>query len=810
VRATNNLWPAACATSLRLAAFLPRSLDFLAMRLTLRTLLAYMDDILEPADHEELEKRIEGSDFAHDLIHRTRDTMRRLRLTAPAVKGEGMGLDPNTVAEYLDNTLPADQVADFERVCLESDVHLAEVASCHHVLTMVLGEPAEIDPEVRRRMYALPTQTPEVQKLRIEPAHVQAPADLVGTVTVSMAPAIGPAAPAPPVRRVEVPDYLRAAEPSLLTRLFPAIAALVVLGGVSLLAFRPGGWLREDQRLAENESILAPPPATDSVPTAQQEVTDPPAAIAPDEGPPEVEPPVAVEMTTEAPPEPIATDIAPESTDAPAADAESISADADLAVTPLAGAPLVPPQPGENAESPVASTPAPSVEDPVDSPLESPEPSAIEIAPDGTVSLPSSVPMSDEEVPPQTLDAAPPDAAPAADEAVESPVLPGPVEPAGPPTLGTFSSAREVLLRLAEDGAWMRVPARSPIVAGSNLLALPTYRPVVDLATGLNVELLDGALMNVDVADASGAGKLTLVYGRALLINTSMSELSVPIRVGEIEATMRLKPNATVAIEAKRVFQPGTDAAKVAAPVEATLFAPVGGVVWQSPDTTLEVSDPGMWQLAGDSVGPLQAYQPAEWIDGERLRLWETMSSPAIERLITVDEPVDVQLLGLYDTTKRKEEKALLTQCSMHVGQFVPVVRSLKDHDQFPEWEKQIASLRAAMARSPELAQQVLDALIEQEGEEKAADLYQMLCGYSPEQIGTTPDEVQTGALKQLIDWLESDQLNYRVLAFHNLKEITGKSLSYNPNNADSRVRSVRIWRQRLKDNELISPNPQS
>ena len=37
------------------------------MRLTLLTLLAYLDDNLEPADARELEKKIEESKFASEL-----------------------------------------------------------------------------------------------------------------------------------------------------------------------------------------------------------------------------------------------------------------------------------------------------------------------------------------------------------------------------------------------------------------------------------------------------------------------------------------------------------------------------------------------------------------------------------------------------------------------------------------------------------------------------------------------------------------------------------------------------------------------
>jgi len=124
------------------------------MRLTLRTLLAYLDDTLEPTEIKQIGQKVAESDAAQELIARIKQVTRKRRLTTPPATGPG-SFEPNMVADYLDNELTSEQVAELEKLCLESDVHLAEVAACHQILTLVLGQPALVPPTARERMYGL-------------------------------------------------------------------------------------------------------------------------------------------------------------------------------------------------------------------------------------------------------------------------------------------------------------------------------------------------------------------------------------------------------------------------------------------------------------------------------------------------------------------------------------------------------------------------------------------------------------------------------------------------------------------------------
>jgi DNA invertase Pin-like site-specific DNA recombinase len=82
--------------------------------------------------------------------------------------------------------------------------------------------------------------------------------------------------------------------------------------------------------------------------------------------------------------------------------------------------------------------------------------------------------------------------------------------------------------------------------------------------------------------------------------------------------------------------------------------------------------------------------------------------------------------------------------------------------------------------------------------------MYEMLCGYNLDQIGRTEDQLKSGSLARLIDWLAEDSLDYRVLAVYDLLEITGKQLMPNPaGSLAERERNIKQWRSRLESGDL-------
>ena len=119
---------------------------------------------------------------------------------------------------------------------------------------------------------------------------------------------------------------------------------------------------------------------------------------------------------------------------------------------------------------------------------------------------------------------------------------------------------------------------------------------------------------------------------------------------------------------------------------------------------------------------------------------------------------------------------------------------ALNDPDQYPAWEAHVAALKAAVGRGPDVAAQVRATFEKQRGND-AKELYRMLWGYSAE-------DLKQGAAATLVDYLDNESLDFRVLSFNNLHRITGMGLPQDPQKR--RGPHLQKWKERLKDGKIV------
>ncbi|MEX2112171.1 MAG: hypothetical protein WD845_03250 [Pirellulales bacterium] len=738
------------------------------MRLTLRTMLAYLDDILDPQDSEDIAKKIEESEFATELVHRTRDSMRRLRLGVPPLVGKGLASDSNTVAEYLDNTLPADRVAEFEKICLESDVHLAEVASCHQILTLVLGEPAAIDPQSRQRMYRVATEAsaPPIQGDGNQPP------------VAARSPGAAPAAaavvtpPAPPRRqRPEVPEYLRESR----SRLWPVVAA-TGLGAVAtivlLVMFGPAEWRARVAGIAQADPA-AEAPADEAVQSdtaaAAPAAGDTPAGDAtPSPTAPQTGAPSDDAANVEPPVEPIDPSMPADA----AGDATLRPADeVDMPRQPDELDPNAPPAPEPGA-------------DPAAMPEEEAEPAGLSPAAGTGLPFPDpDAPLPPEPMPPADAPAAPADAAAA------------PAETA----FGRYTSKRgEVLLKLdRENGDWRRLPPMAPLAKGDRLLSLPLYRPSIALSTSLSIQPDGAAELEFVGWTPEGVPIVSVSYGRLLMMTVGKAGNSIQLKLGEQVAEITfVDAESTVAIEVLRILPPGNDPTKGLAPLNVDIHATSGAArVRLDSDPPLDLQAPAQRALLGAGIAP-PGETPA-WVTSEVLSDPNRLAMQTVEGMLPPEQFVGLILKEL-STHRRREVRALAIRSATYLNNFEPCINALSEKDEKNLWPTYIEELRASIARSPETATAVRNTFDKQRGADGEA-LSRMLWGYSA-------DDLQDGAAAQLVEGLNNDGLDYRVLAIWNLRDITGEpNHAYYPENLTrQRTASVNTWKDLLRRGKIV------
>jgi len=731
------------------------------MRLTLRTMLAFMDEILEPDDAQTIGKKIQESEFATSLLHRIRDVMRRLRLGAPNVTDHGAGLDPNTVAEYLDNTLPNDRVPDFEKVCLESDVHLAEVASCHQVLTLVVGEPAEVNPASRQRMYRLPEVVAAEVRAGIEAAESAADEQPAGET-----------AAASRRNKRAVPDYLRGTMEK--RRLWPAVVAVVAALFFGVLVLQVLGQFKSGSLLG---SLLGFGPAEEIV-ARTPEATEPGGDVT--EGHEQPEQPEA-----ESPAEPAApTDPANGAEQPPSAPVADPGGD-----QPVEGS--------TPASDPFAAQPGP---DDVAVSIPRVEPGEMEpgglAEPAGPGPDPAGTPVPPGE--PGGGPVVPPGTPPAPGPADQPPAEPAPLPPE---RVGQLDSIRQILLRYSPESAnWQRMPNVEALISGDVFLSLPAYRPSIVVAAEMRVDLVGGSRIQMQPTDAEGISGVLIDYGRLVVETAEAPGIRLRLQFGDRSGVVTfIDPESILAVDVARAYGSNADPETQPAPVTVDLYAAKGKILWQegADRNPVAVSAPVRLTLNELPLEAVAVQQFPAWIRAGITSPLDQRAAGTLEEALSTESDVFLVFREMADH-RQKEVRWLALRCLAAIADFQLVVDALDDPDHKPLWPDYIELLRATVRRSPLAAAQVRTAMEKRHGSQEGASLYEMLWRYPDRGI-----DAQQAA--QLVRYLDHPTLAFRVLSFWNLKRITGLGLYYEPDEtAAKRQPSIRKWKDRLNSGAAL------
>lgn len=735
------------------------------MRLTLRTLLASLDRVLPPAEQHELDAKVAGSAAAQQLAVRIRRVVEQPGIPAPRLDGRGLAADANSVAEYLDNCLDPERLETFERICLESDMHLAEVAACHEMLAGVARDPATtapLDAAGRRKLLAA------LGHRSSEPGEESARREAVENARAVHA-ALGEAAAR---RERSEAGGRRAAWPAWAAAL-TAVALLVALGvflvqAVGRSRTRPADARRE--------------PAVAHAPTPEPAAVEPAA----------VQPPPA---------EPLPPHAAP---------ADAVAAvPAESAAEPPAAPPVA-----MIAAAPAAESPAPAAEvPPAASPPVGPPPAA---APAATPRVPQGDALAI---------AAPEPAAPG----LPAPALPAPVAApptapvAGPESLGFVDAEGLLIHRVPAEGkpTWQAVAPGSPLAAREDLVAPFGSQPDIHVR-GLTIRLLPGTRVVVS-AEADGSPRLEVVFGRAI-VRASRSDARVGIAAAGLVGTVTAGLTGPVAVSVDLDRPPGSDPAHDPARVRASVIAVNGGIVWRqggaggqgvlegiAAEGMLDARTAITWESASPGAGRAARLDPLPtWVAAppqpDRL---QRSAGEAIAARLADGGPLEQALRELAGD-RRVENRLLAAATLSLLGDFDAAVELLCDEApgrrlEQRQWTKLEADVvPLALARGANAAARLRQAFEDRGPHGKAETLFAMARGFSD-------DELAAGAAETLVEALDDADLVVRRYAFKCLCDIVQPTaadrLKYRPDGLpDLRREGAAWWRGQLQKGLIRRP----
>ncbi|WP_417739076.1 hypothetical protein [Rosistilla oblonga] len=802
------------------------------MRLTVRTLLAYLDHVLPEEANEALSAKLRDSPYATQLADKIKASIQRTDLGAPAVGAVHPIEDANTIAEYLDSVLPGERIPEVERVLLESDVHMSEAAACHQILTLVLSRPALVPHGLRDRIYQLSQAAaaagagdatvispagsslaaasvvsldlPAGEAAAVESGTAQE-IDSAETVAVpfrSGAAAASAANGHPPglsPRRPDVPEYLRAGRPSRIIPWLMTLGLCAVLLFIIAKAFQPVSRLASDQ--TEEYTVGDP---------LQVAREDQPAASFDADG----EEPAAVAVTEPVKPSAAATGADPSGAEVPPANA---AADSSEPAAPVASEPkpATAPEPTDlmpttaEPSEPAAAVPAAA----------SPAPAAAETPAATTTANPTAAPTAGSDVAmpaepanpagePAAVATTDPAAAPALEPAMEPAAT---IDPAAPPAseaaepFGVLESENTLLIQRSDAG-WDRVTKESGGLSGRALVNLPTFRSRILLSDGVALTSVGAAEFSFDAKSDSDA-VIDLEYGR-FLFESATPGATIHLNLAGQEATLHLPTaESKAAIQVTAFRAPGADP-EVAESIQPVVALQVleGTVGWAVADgESIPLSAPVRWSRVGTADATNDVSDLPDWAEAPEANAVsiDSLSQKGLLELIDATKTIEISLREAVGF-RRAEVASLAARSLLALGVsdvYFGTKGIFENDAQKSHWQEHFVAVQSRLDRGGQFATDLRDSIVRMDAA-RAPGLYRLLWGFSPEQLAGGDDFA-------LIEALNDAALAKRVLALENLRAITGTTLSFRPQETGPRRgAAAKKWDTKLAAKDLRWEEP--
>jgi hypothetical protein len=258
--------------------------------------------------------------------------------------------------------------------------------------------------------------------------------------------------------------------------------------------------------------------------------------------------------------------------------------------------------------------------------------------------------------------------------------------------------------------------------------------------------------------------------------------------------------DTTLGAEVRRYHPPGIDPEKSEPLVAIDLYDVNGQIEWTPADgPAAKLSAAQRLTIAAHPGDQPQANASPKWISGETLTGFQVTASEKLAGdLANANVPM-MQTLREFAEAQRIENRILGAQCLALLNQFDPLIDGLNDDRNKSQWANLILAARNVITRGPATATKLREAYEQRRGQTNGKELFRMLNGYTKEQLAS-------GGAADLVGYLDHDNLDFRVLAITNLREITDKHFNYPPQEklATNRRASINRWKQELAAGRIV------